>query len=200
MPEELLKKEADRLMQIKGNVRGEVFLANAAYIRFKKGEDEIKAVEVKLKELGYPLNFKEINPGEWYLEALSVLSILAARDIFNWKESDIFEMGYSVPKYSFISKIFINYFLSLKRFIREVPKYWGKHFDFGGLEVSELNEEKNYLILQEKGYKFHPVLCVYHAGYYLRIAKFVIKGGKSSIEETKCVFKGDPYHEYIIKW
>jgi len=196
----IIKEGIKKIMQIKGNVRGAVFQADAEFIRERKGEKGLKTVEKKMAELGYSLKFDEIKSGEWYPESLSVLAILVAKDLFNWDEKDIFDMGNSVPKYSFIPKIFMRYFLSLKRFIGEVPKYWRKHFDFGELEVYELNEGKRYLVLREKGYKFHPLMCLFHAGYYLRVAQFTIRSEKITIKETKCVFRGDPYHEYVIKW
>jgi hypothetical protein len=200
MNQELTKEVAQKLMEIKGNVRGEAIRVTATFIQKKEGEKGLKDVEGKMAELGYPLNFNKIKPERWYPESLSVLVILVAKDLFDWSEKDIFELGNSAPKYSFIAKMLIRYFSSYKRFLKEVPKYWRKHFDFGELEVSEFNEEKRYLVLREKGYKFHPLLCVYHAGYYLRIAQYVIKSEKITIEETKCIFKGDPYHEYTIRW
>lgn len=193
------KEEIEKMMKMKGNVRGAVLQADIAFICKQRGKKGVRAVEKKMTELGYPIDFEKIKTGEWYPESLSVLIVLVAKDLFNWTEKDISEMGNSAPKYSFISKILMKYFLSLKRFIKEVPKYWRKHFDFGELEVSELNKEKKYLILHKKDYKFHPLICFYHAGYYLRIAQYIIESEKITIEETKCVFKGDPYHEYVIR-
>ena len=194
------KEEVEKIVQNKGNVRGEVFRTDATFIQKKKGEEGLMAVEKEMAELGYPVIFKEIKAGGWYPESLSVLTILVAKDLFNWTEKDIFEMGNSVPKYSFIVKTLMGYFLSFKRFMAEVPKYWKKHFDFGELEVAKFDEEKKYVILREKGYKFHPLMCLYHAGYYQEITKYIIKSEKITIEETKCMFKGDPYHEYVIRW
>ena len=126
--------------------------------------------------------------------------MLTAKDLFNWQEKDIFEMGSLAPKNSFVAKILMKYFISLERFMAEVPKYWKKHLDVGELEVYEFDEKKKYIVLREKGFKVHPILCVYHAGYYQGITKYIIKSEKISVEETKCVFKGDPYNEYLIKW
>lgn len=195
-----LKQEVGRLIKIKGNIRGVVFHSHATYIRYREGEKGIRAVEEKLKELGYLLNFKEIKKMEWYPEALSVLVILVAKEIFNWNNSDIFEMGNSAPKYSFIIGSLIKHFLSLKKVFEEVPKHWRKHFDFGEMESYKINEKEKYIVLRIKGYKFHPIICIYHAGYFLRIAQLSIESEKITIKETKCMFKGDSYHEYIIKW
>jgi hypothetical protein len=82
----------------------------------------------------------------------------------------------------------------------EVPKYWKKHLDCGRLEVFQFDEEKKCIVLHEKDFKFHPVICTYHAGYYQGISEYVIRSKKISTEETKCVFKGAPYNEYVITW
>ena len=195
-----MKLELEKIVQIKGNVRGAIFQAHAIFIQKKKGEEGLDVVEKKMAELGYPVNFKKIRAGEWYPESLSVLIILVAKDLFDWTEKDIFDMGSSAPKYNFITKILMKYFLSLRRFIVEVPKYWREHLDFGELEIVQFDEEKRYIIMREKGYRFHPIMCVYHAGYYQEITKYIIKSEKISIEETRCVFKGNPYNEYVIRW
>jgi hypothetical protein len=195
-----LEEEAERLMKIGGNVRGEIFHNDAAYIRYRNGEAGLSKVEEKMKELGHPINFKEIRSLEWYPEALSVLVRLTAKEVFNWRDSDIFDMGNSSPKHSFTSKVLIKYLLSLKEIAKKIPNYWKKHLDFGTLEVVKLNEEEKHLTLRVVGYKFHPIMCIYHSGYFLRIAQFVIKSGKITIEEIKCPHRGNPHHEYIIKW
>ncbi len=192
------KKEAERLLKIEGNVRGEIFHTHAAYIRNREGENGVKKVEEKLNELGYPFKFKKFETMDWYPEGLSVLIILITKELFHWKGADVFEMGNSAPKYSFIVRILIKYFLSLRDSFERAPEYWEKHFDFGVLENVEFNEEKKYIVVRKKGYKFHPIMCVYHQGYFLRIVQSVLP--KAKIEETKCVYKGDLCDEYKMSW
>ena len=67
-------------------------------------------------------------------------------------------------------------------------------------EEEKRYEEKKYIVLREEDFRFHPVICVYHAGYYQGISEYVIGSKKISVEETKCVFKGGPYNEYVITW
>lgn len=195
-----LKKEADKLMEMKGNVRGEAFRTHATYIRHREGERGVKAVEKKMTELGYPLKFDEIKPLRWYSESHSVLVILVAKELFNWKDSDIFDMGNSAPKYSFIVKLLMKYFLSPKTTLEQSPKYWRKHYDFGKLEVCQFDEKEKYMSVRVKGYKTHPIVCIFHKGYFLRLCQYVIKSKNITIEETKCMFKGDPYHEHVVRW
>ena len=200
MIEEITKEEIQKLMGVEGNVRGGILQAHAIFIQNKKGKKGLVAIEKKMTELGYPVDFKKFKVGEWYPESLSTLIILTAKDLFNWTEKDIFEMGRSAPKYNFIAKILMRYFVSLEKFMAEVPKYWSKHLDCGRLEVVQFDEEKKCIVLREKDFRFHPIICVYHAGYYQGISEYVIRSKKISVEETKCVFKGDPYNEYMITW
>ena len=195
-----MNPDLKEIIQTEGNTRGAIFQSHADFIQDKKGEEGLRAVEEKMAELGYPVNFKKIKPGEWYPEALSVLVMLAVKDLFGWTDKDIFEMGSFAPRNTFVSRVLMRYFVSMKRFMLEVPKYWKKHLDIGELEVVEFDEEKKYIILREKGFKFHPILCIYHAGYYRGITKYMVKSQEISAEETRCVFRGDPFNEYLIKW
>ncbi len=200
MEEKTLKQIADELMQKKGNVRGEVFRISESYIREKKGEEGIKAVEEKLEDLGYPFHFSDIKPLGWYQEGLSVLIILATRELFAWTEKDIFDWGNFAPKVSFLNKMFIKYFVSLKRILEESPKYWQTHFDFGELLPVDVDEKERRVVIRVKGYEFDPLICSYHAGYFQRIISFSVRSKHVSVKETKCVHKGDAFHEYLMQW
>lgn len=196
----LTKKEVEKLMKIKGNVRGEGILTDVEYVRFRKGEKGVKLLEEKLKELDYPLKFKEIKSLEWYPVWLDIFKILTIKEIFGWTDKDIFEMANFAPKVSFLVQMLIKYFLSAQRSFEESPKYWRQHYDFGELEAHEFNGKEKYMVFRVKKYKTHPIMCIICAGYFLRMAQFVLKSKEVTIKETKCIFKGDSYHEYIIRW
>jgi len=195
-----LKKEIKKLKKVKGKIRGEGILTNLEYIRYRKGEEGIKAVTKRLKELGEEIDFKSIRPMEWYPVYLDTLMDLAIMDALSWTEKDIFEMGNFAPKVSFLMRMMMKYFVSAKMSFTESPKYWNKNFDIGKLEAHEFNVKEKYMIFRVKNFKVHPITCVNHAGYFLRMAQFVLKSEKITIEETKCIFKGDPFHEYTIRW
>lgn len=195
-----LKKEAEKLMKIKGNAKGETLLTHQKYIYYRQGEEGVRAVEEKMMELGYYLKFKEIKSLNWYPAAMGALVILVAKEIFNWTDVDIFDMGNSAPKHSFIIRFLMRYIFSPYKIFEESPRYWRAHYEFGTLEAVEFNEKEKYFLIRIKDCKFHPVTCVFFAGYSLKIAQFVIKSEKLNIKETKCVHRGDLYDEYIISW
>ncbi len=196
-----LKQEAELIMAIPGNVKGEVFRTHNIYIKYREGDEGIKNLEEKMTEIGFPIIFSEIKPGEWYKESLSVLVVLTAKIIFNWTEQDIYEMGNFAPKHSFIIKVFIKHFLSVKDVFERAGQYWQKHYDFGSFEKIEFNEEKKYIIVAIKDYSFHPIVCdTYFRGYFTAIAKLSLKSNNIITEITKNIFNGDGYNEYKISW
>lgn len=198
--QKITKEEVDKLMAIPGNVKGTVLFTSFEYARRKGGEEAVKKIEERLKELGYPIDIKKIKPMEGYPEAFSVLIILLVREVLNLDDEGIFEMGGAAIKLSPFVKILTKYFLSIKKCFEQASKYWEKYFDFGKMEPAEYNGKEGYAILRVIGYKFHPIICIYHRGYFAQVAK--IATGKKTIKskEIKCIYRGDPYHEYFISW
>lgn len=196
-----VKEEAEKLMQLKGKTKGSELITFANYIRELKGEEGLNSVEEKMEELGHPFHFNEVKEtGQWYPESINVLVILVAKHLFNWSKEDVFNFGYNSPKYSFLSKIFIKYFMSFRMVFEGAPRYWRKFVDVGELEATEFNEEKKYLVLQLRHYLFHPVMCDYFAGFFLKIAENSVKSENVGIKETKCPYRRDSYHEYVVSW
>lgn len=196
----ITQEEIKKIMEAEGKVRGVVFQTDAEYVRLKKGEEGLKVVEEKTKEFGYPIDYDQAKTMDWYPIGLRALSLLAVKETFNWGEKEIYDMGDSAPKYSFVVKMLLKYFLSIRRSLEEVPNYWAKHYTAGELEFIELDEKKRYYIIRLKNFEIHPIWCIYLTGYFHRFTQYVIKSEKITIEETKCMFKGDPYHEFLGKW
>lgn len=194
------------ISKIKGETRGTVFYTDARYVLNKKGEAGLKELRKKLKEyLDEDIYDKGIKSTGWYPLWWRVLSLLLIKDVFNWGEEEIFEMGFSAPKHSFIVKTVLRYFISIEKTFQESRKYWEKHYSVGRLETPEINVEKKHLTIHLIDFKVHPILCIYLKGYFKAIAVLVVKSEKMRIKETKCVFDNDysdkeNYHEFIINW
>ncbi len=197
--EEEIQQVANRLKSFKGNTKGEAVIADIKYIKFKEGEDGARRLEEKMKELGMTVNFDTIKPYEWFNEGVSATIIVAAKEIFNWTEKDVFEMGKTAPKISFLVKLMVRHFFSFETLVQNIDKYWKKHYDFGSLSpVHPISENK--IILKEEGYNLHPLLCTYHAGYYQAICEFALRDKNITVRETACVHRGNEYNEYTIEW
>ena len=202
MDQELNKELVDKLMTSPGEVRGVVFKTDYNYILREKGEDGLKKLEEELATLGCPIDYQKIETLSFHPIGLRVVSLLAIKKVFSFDDEKIKEMGVFASKTSLMLKLFINYFLSKQKvFFEEAPKIWHKHYTLGDLVPLELNEEKNYSIFQIKNNKeLHPLFCLYLGSYFCGFFHMLIKSDEINFEETKCLSKGDEYHEYKITW
>ncbi|MEA3458255.1 MAG: hypothetical protein U9R21_06205 [Candidatus Thermoplasmatota archaeon] len=196
---EMKKKELDRLMEIKGEVKGVVFQTDAKYVLEKEGEEGLKKLEERVKELGYPINYEKGEALDSHPIGLRVISLLLIKDTFGWPDSEIKRMGYVAPRTSFIAKLLMRFFVSFKKIITEAPRYWTKHYTIGSLEVINLDEETKDVTIRLKDFEIHPILCPYYRGYFEMMHEFATGTTGVESKETKCMFKGDPYHEYVFK-
>lgn len=188
-------------MKIKGKVRGVVFQTDGRYVLETKGEKGMKTLEAAIKKTGQPIKYgKELKATSWYPLSWRILSLLVIQRTFNWGEKEMFAMGQAAPKYSFIVKMLLRYFVSLEKTFKESAKYWQEHYSVGKLEAPVIDIEGKRLVIHLKDFKMHPVFCMYSKGYFKAIAKLVVRTEKMTIKETECMFKGDDYHEFIIEW
>lgn len=194
------KEEIENIMKIKGEVRGVVFQTDARYILAKKGKEGLEKVKEETERLGHAIDYEHIKPMEWYPAGLRAVSLLAIKSAFNWSDQEIFDMGNTAPKFSIIVKMLLKYFISLKKSVSQIPVYWAKHWTVGKISNPEFHEDEKWLVIRLEGIKLHPIFCAYEAGYYLRIAQYVIKSSKITVEEVKCAYRGDPHHDFLIKW
>ncbi len=197
----VIKEKIDKIMNKSGNIKGEVLRNHFFYIKEKEGEDAVEKMENLLIEYGHPLNFSKIKQLDWYKDGYCGVILFLLKEEFNWTDEDFVNMGEGITKYSFIvTKILLNYFISIDFFIKSAPKLWNKHLDFGKLEVGYFNKDEKYAVLNVKDYDIHPLTCLYQKGYYQGLFKFVVKEKNVTVEEEKCIYKGDSFHSYKIKW
>jgi len=195
---EISKKELESLKEIKGEVRGAVFQTDARYVLEKEGEKGLKKLEDRLKGLGCKIDYRKARATDWYPIGLRIISLLVIQDTFDWSDKEIREMGKTAPKFSFIVKFIFKIFAPAGKLVKEIPGYWKEHYAVGKLEVTKFDEKNKEMILDLKDFKVHPIFCLYLEGYFERVLLFVEKGVK--VEETKCMFKNAPYHEYFFTW
>ena len=190
----------DKINQIPGNVRGAVFQTDAKYIKSLYGQQKLDQLKDALNELGQPIAYENIQPMEWYPLCWRVLAFKVIQDLFNWRNDDFMKMGNAAPKYSFIVKLLMKFFISPKIGMANAPHYWKRHYDIGQLRMDEFNEEKQFAIIEIHDFKIDPVFCIYFSGYFKRLFSFILPKKIINIEETKCLHRGDSYHEYNVTW
>ena len=194
----LTKELVQKLMEIKGETRGVVFKTDAGFVLREKGKKGLQEVEEELKNIGYPIEYEKMEPMVFYPVGLRALSLIVVQKVLNLSKEDIKRMGGLAPKASFIIRLFVRYFLSVKKTAEKVSEIWERHYTAGKLSTQS-HEEERYVILRLRDLTLHPLFCHYLEGYFSTILIMVVKDPITS-EETKCPFKGDKYHEYLLRW
>ena len=195
----LTKELAQKLTEIKGEARGMTIKVDWEFVFRKEGKKGLKKLEDKMAELGYPIKYKEIEPMDFYPIGIDAISMLVIKELFNYDDKELEEMGSSVVKFSLFLKIFMRYFGSLRLIARQIPEMWRKHYSIGDLTMPEFSEEKRYVVLRLENFHVHPIYCNTLKGYFIKVTEMVMKA-TVTCEENKCTFKGDKYHEFLLKW
>lgn len=199
--EKLTKELAEKLMQTKGETRGFNLEHDARWILKEKGEKGLKKVEEKLKQLGYPIKYKELRIMGFYPAGLRGISLLTTREVFNLGEAGVKKVCAFHPKVSLVVRLFMKHFASIPQVMKAAPKMWKKYWTVGELIAVNYDLMEKYCILRVKDFDLHPVFCgCCMEGYLMTLAEMVLRNKKVKCKETKCTFKGDEYHEYLIKW
>lgn len=192
------KQELIEIAQKEGKVRGVVFYTDAAYVRRHEGEEALRGIEEETKKMGYPIDYSEMKPPAWYPVGLRAVSLLAIKKVLNWDDEQIKEMGRSAPKYSIITKLLLRYFARPRAIENKLGTYWRKHYSVGSLEGRITSQLSG--IVHLKDFQTHPILCTYLKGYFISLLGMIVGVSEQlSIEETKCMHRGDEYHEFVFK-
>ena len=196
-----LAEEIKNLEKLKGQERGQDIIFLVAYAKRMRGEEGVELIARELKRYGYSMpDINKISAMEWIPASLPTIYMVAMAKLFNWGEEEICDMGENAVKLSSTMKIFIKYFISPRRTFAIAAKNWRKHYSFGELEVVEYNPVEKKLILHLKNFKKHKITCIYLSGTFAGIASLALDSNNVRGQETKCMFKGDPYHEFVITW
>ena len=198
MEQIITKEEFDELMKIKGETIGIAIREHKEFILNEKGKEGLKKVEDIISGLGYP-EYKKIKPRKFYPVGLYALTLVAAKRIFNWDDEKFEEMGRFNAKMSLILRILMRFLVSLDVAAEKVPVMWKQYYTVGNLRTMEYDKERRYVILRLEDFALHPLHCKLQAGYYSTILQIIVKD-TVTCEETKCVYKGDEYHEFLLKW
>ncbi len=202
MNNEILNKEiAEKLMAIEGKIRGMDLKADAEFVLKKEGEEGLRKIEERLKELNFPIEYRKVRSMDFYPGGLKALSLLAVKTVLGWDDQIIEEMGRKASKVSLIIKVFVRFFGSLSRFFfKESPQIWNKYWTVGKCVPKEFNESEKFAVVQLQDFRLHPIYCLYLKGYFTTVTRLATGSEKIICQETKCVFRGDPCHEFLLKW
>jgi len=199
MEEFISEKELKELMEIEGDTRGTTFKEDYDFILLKRGKEGLEKIKEVLVNLGNPIKFEEVHGWEFYPVGLEALMLLLMKKVLNFGDDEIEECGFFGSRSSLIMKIFFSHFVSIKMFADQSPVMWKKYYTRGILKVKEFNENKKQAILTIENFSLHPLHCLQLKGYFRGIVEMIVNG-KVVCEETKCFHRGDPLHEFTIKY
>lgn len=194
------KETIKKLMAIKGETRGFNLKHDGEYILTKKGPEGLKKVEKQLALWGYPIKYKKIKSMDFFPAGLRALSLLAIQEVFGWGDKEIREVCAFHPKTPLVTRLLVKFFYSIPTILEKSSEGWRRYWTVGELRTSAFSEKEKYAVLRLEGFDLHPVFCRCVEGYFQSMAQMVVKSPKITCQETKCPFKGDKYHEFLVKW
>ena len=195
-----LKKEIEKLEKLSVKERGVGIKYLNDYLFYKKGKNGLEKAKRELNKVGYKLpDIDKIDNLDWISSSVTIIYFLAAAKVFNFSENDILEIGRDAAiSPSTLAKFFIKYFLSLERTIKKAAAQWKNLYSEGEVIIKEINKKKKVIIIQLKNICRHPAVCIYNKGVFSRIAEIATGWKNLKVEETKCCFSNDKYHEFVI--
>ncbi len=199
MPEILSKEELQELSNIKGEIRGVSLQDDGKFVLSQVGQEGLKRLEEEMAILGYPIKYGEIKPMDFYPLSLDVANVIVMQRLFNFSDEKFQELGSFLAKTSLILRLFMKYFVSLKRMAKEAPGIWKKNYTAGDLKITGLDEINKNLTLRVENFKLHPIYCQILIGYFSSVIQMIARN-KPTCQEAKCMFSGDPYHEFYFRW
>ncbi len=105
-------------------------------------------------------------------------------------------MGRNAPRLFYFLKIYAGLFVTVEKAL-DAPLLWKKHYSTGNMYVKEIKD--NYRIIILENFDLDPLFCRYLEGYLQGFGDLT-KSKNVVVKETKCTFRGAPYHEFLITW
>ena len=165
----------------------------------KEGKEALEKIESEMERTGYPIKYKEMKAMGFYHLGLESALLLVIKKLFNYNDKDFQEMGRFGAKSSLIIRLFTQYFISFEKFIDKPPEMWRKYFTVGNLKIQEYNEKDKYVIVRLEEFNLNRFHCQLFLGFCSVLLEMMTKAEVTG-QEMKCPFKGDDYHEFLLKW
>ena len=198
------KEDLNKLKTIQGEVRGISLKRYGEYILKEKGEPGLKKVEQAMADIDCPIKYREIKQISFYPLWYNVLTFLAIKKLFNFDNKKFQEMGRFCFKSPLLIKLLAKYLVSFEKAAKSVHNMWSLYFTVGHLSATEHSEKERYVVVRLENYPLYPtefprIHCQYLAGYFPSVLQMVV-GVRVTGEETKCIYRGDKYHQFLLKW
>lgn len=190
----------EKIKLIKGKVRGVGLQTDRQFIMRYKGENGVILVEDEMKKMVFSFKYDNIkSTSEFFPIYLRIASLMAIKKIFHLDDAKVKEMGCLATKNSIFTKLVLRYLINLEKMAKEISGHWRRHYTVGYMDPGKLHEEDKYLVVRLRDFITHPIMCTYLSGYILGDVDLCGDFENITIDEVKCMHRGDPYHEFIVK-
>lgn len=184
---------------LKGQVRGVAFKGYQKFILEKEGPDGLKKLEEEVSRITQTFDLNRVEAMKFYPFWFYVAVLEIIKRLFDYNDEKFQEMGRFNIKTSLLIRSSLKYFLSLERVLKETPRLWKKYLTAGTLYIKEYNEKEQRIVIQIKDYYGTPLQCSILKGFFVQALEMVLKK-EGECKETKCIYRGDEYHEFLITW
>ena len=100
------------------------------FILKEEGEEGLKRLEEEMQRIGYPFNYKEIKLMDFYPLWMNAILLTVIEKLFDYDEKKFEEIGRFEAKISFIIRLFVKYFFSVKKPRGAKTKTYSSDVDF----------------------------------------------------------------------
>ncbi len=183
---------------MEGSCKVATLNANIEYIKNKAGVQGVELVFEELKKRGYPQDLRKMKDLDLVPVDMRKELLFVVRDVLEWDDERIRDMGEQAVKSSYIMRTFIGLFMNMERIFNAAPDIWDKNYTVGKMS-SKVDVAKGEGFVSLTDFELDPLVCNYLLGYFTGVAKLA-KRTNLQVKEIKCVHKGDDRHEFFITW
>jgi predicted hydrocarbon binding protein len=194
----ITREEANRIMSIEGKTRGISIRGDLEFVKFKEGNEGLNKLRKEMEKVGYFPDPK-MKAMDFCPLGLELLTLLMIKQLFNYGEKEFYEMGEFSSRLSLILRLFMKYFVSVNAISGQASEIWRRYYTVGNFKVISIDEQKRTATLRLENFKLHELHCQNVRGYISNIIKMILNK-KVNSKETKCPFRGDDYHEFVLTW
>ena len=202
MEEIISKKELNNIMKVKGEGRGIIFKPELDFVIKEEGKNGLQKLEKAMEKMGLPLKYETIKSMGFYPLKKKALMLVLMKKLFNYSDEKFKEIGRSSAKFPGLLRRLIGFLMgdkNIKNMLEQGNRVWKLYFTVGELKLTEFNGKERWGIVRLKDFQVHPLECKFLTGFWSVIIQLLVKK-EVTCEETKCIYKGDEYHEFLLKW
>ena len=201
MEQIISKEELEELMKMKKEIRGSAIKNAVTFTLDERGREGVRRLEEEIAKLDFQIDLGDIKEMQLYPLGLAITVLVIMKRVFNFNDKDFQEIGGRGVKVSVVIRSLMQFLtpFSFEQIVEKLPDIWKRINPIGVLKVVKFSQDGTYLILRLEDYRTHPIQCQIIIGAFSSLIK-IISGKKTICEEVKCIYGGDEYHEFLLKW